>query len=224
MPPTSSLTLRYDGREDELKPEWTDLEWRRLLEFTKEAEGLTATEFIKSGAGTQLKISFQQGQGLKVASTRPSMEALRQLLHAIRPFILQREPFSFVNMTSLIGKKLSHPVIRALLKSHSEEFSGLRSQRLFTLKLNHLMLNSDEALMKWLNAYEYHRDEDKQLELEQLTRAFPSEALITMFASMLTNKVRAIMELADLIRCILGKQKEHSAMVQVRQDSGPQVP
>ena len=226
MAPSCELTLRVEGRaEIAVRAVFEDDEWRWLNAFVQYAEELAATPIVQDGFGTSLKMKFTQEQGLSIEAKTPPMDAVRLFLHKLRPFILKDERTSYYRISAILDRRFEDDTIRTLLLGHKRRFSTARAQGLFTIHVSSTIsdkggmpptiLNSDETLMKWLNAHEYHRDEDKQKELEELHRAFPADALRTILVSLLIDKAQAIFDLADFARCILGKQKEHSISVPV---------
>ena len=62
-----------------------------------------------------------------------------------------------------------------------------------------LIVNSDKTLMTWLNAFEYHRDNDKRKLIEEIDKIIPEDFSRALFASMIIDKVRAVLELGDVI-------------------------
>ena len=78
-------------------------------------------------------------------------------------------------------------------------------QKTIRIRSNETLINSDETLMKWLNAHEYHKDRDKQAELDSLHQVLPLETSRAVFIMMLYDKVRTILILSKLISVIAGK-------------------
>ena len=66
-------------------------------------------------------------------------------------------------------------------------------------KVNDELLNSESMVERWLNAFEYHRDEDKRLAIQVLHGVLPADACEFVFFSVLQEKGLAIMELAWMI-------------------------
>ena len=216
MPPESNLTLKVrDTEAVTIRAKFEDEEWKCLGEFVRDAEELDSTPVVQGGFATSLKIVFAEGNGLTIEAKAPPIDAVRLFLHKLRPFILENEPASFYRVAAILDRRYEHEAIRAVVASHRRCFSTRQAQSLFTINLNGTIINSDETLMKWLNAHEYHRDQDKQKELVELNRAFPAEALKTILISLLVDKAQSIFALADFIRCVIGKQKEHSISVSV---------
>jgi hypothetical protein len=63
-----------------------------------------------------------------------------------------------------------------------------------------LVLTSDAAVDKWLNASaEYHEDDDKQRDLVALYEIFPEPAARALFLNSLLEKAAAVATVASLI-------------------------
>ena len=75
------------------------------------------------------------------------------------------------------------------------------------IKIDDTILNSDKVLNAWLNAYEYHRSDEKREFLEGLNEMLPLDASKVLFLGLLAVKMQAIHNIVALIRVVLGKQK-----------------
>jgi hypothetical protein len=62
-----------------------------------------------------------------------------------------------------------------------------------------LSLTSDEAIDKWLNAFEYHQDEDKQAELRAMYEVFNEEAARVWFLHAMLERASAIGKMGAFI-------------------------
>jgi hypothetical protein len=71
--------------------------------------------------------------------------------------------------------------------------------------------------MDWLNSELLHHDEDKAALFGRVFRLVPEQASRSVFGMLLNEKARAVINLANVIRVILGQQEEfHLGSVQVR--------
>jgi hypothetical protein len=84
-------------------------------------------------------------------------------------------------------------------RSSKRLYSGDGSQGLYTLSINDKIINSEEVLMKWLNAHEYHRDSDKQKQLAELYSMLSPEVPKAIFVWLLHSKAKAILFVAFMI-------------------------
>ena len=87
-------------------------------------------------------------------------------------------------------------------------YNGKRLQEQFEITSNDVLLNSEEVLQQWLNAYEFHRDKKKKSFIDSLHQLLPLEASKAIFLSLLTEKARAAINVGLIVRVILGKQKQ----------------
>jgi hypothetical protein len=71
-----------------------------------------------------------------------------------------------------------------------------------TLESVESIINCDETLVSWLNAHEYHRDSAEQEELRRFDQLLPRGALRAIFISMLLDKIKAILNVAVVIRTL----------------------
>ncbi|PYO42415.1 MAG: hypothetical protein DMD33_09470 [Gemmatimonadetes bacterium] len=62
-----------------------------------------------------------------------------------------------------------------------------------------LDLTADDTVLKWLNAVEYHRDLDKQRELNAAADAIPSDAQRAIFLMAIMDKAMSVVTIADMV-------------------------
>ena len=68
-----------------------------------------------------------------------------------------------------------------------------------------IIINSEKALFVWLNAYEYHRDQNKKREIDRYHQLLPLDHSKAFFLMLLSDKIRAIAAIARFVNIILGK-------------------
>src|SRR5258708_6374383 len=94
-------------------------------------------------------------KGTTVNAPLPADKDLIELLHRLRPFILNDEPASFNRVAGVLGRKLTQQPIRDVLGAERRYYDGRAWQKQGTIRTGETTVNSDEIVMKWLNAYEY---------------------------------------------------------------------
>lgn len=60
-------------------------------------------------------------------------------------------------------------------------------------------MNSDEAVDLWLNAFEYHPDQDKRAELKAMFAVFPEPTARALFLEMMLARASAVQQLAEFL-------------------------
>ena len=185
-----------------------DGEVARLESYLECVERLYELKVVREGVPCSFELKVSDGQVASIKSEIPPPDEIATLLHRLRPLILMQEPTSFLNISSLLGKRFDYAYLREVLREQRRQFEGRYYQELGRVTSNGTTVNSDEVLFAWLNGYEYHRDPDKREWIESLHHLIPLEHSMAFFVGLLSEKIDAIIELAKLVAVILGKQQE----------------
>lgn len=175
-------------------------EWQLLLDFASYADQLETTEFLRVGITDHCEVIVDGS--IRVTKDLPPASQLRELLHTLRPLILQNEPTSYVRVVGILGRRIDHHLWRGFIKGYARSFRADASQEFFTVRIGNLVLNSEEALDLWLNGYEYHRDREKRNRLSASIGSEVTETSRALFVDLLGAKVEAILEVRDLVHWI----------------------
>jgi len=201
------ILLKDNDENISLSGKFEDEAWERLEEFTQYTEELLKTKFVQDGMSASLKISWNQDSGMVVSAKLPPWDDVMIFLYKFRPLGLQSESTYFFKICNILTKELMHPSFRSIIDEQREIFSGKRMQAQFQIQSDEIVLNSEKVLNDWLNAYEYHRDKEKREFIDSLHTMLPLEASKVIFLGLLTDKTRAINNIAALTRVVIGKQK-----------------
>ena len=199
------LTLGEENDPHVVSGDFEDDEWQALLDFIVYAKDLEATELIQQDGPGVLRLHYTKETGLSYQVDLPPEGHVLSMLHRLRPFVLNNEATNFNRISKTLARRLGDDSLRKFLKSLQEYASGKELQKTIRIRSNETLINSDETLMKWLNAHEYHKDRYKQAELDSLHQVLPLETSRAVFIMMLYDKVRTILILSKLISVIAGK-------------------
>jgi hypothetical protein len=177
-----------------------------LLQFFEYAELLQKTRICTEGAPGNMLVSFEAGVGVSYKANLPPDDDFIALLHRMRPFLLNDEPTYFYKISKLLSRRLESEELRSFFKRLKHFFSGGSFQDMVSISSNDVVINSEATLMKRLNAHEYHKDRDKQKELEKIHKIFPLESSRTIFVMMVFDMVKAVFALSGLVDIVTGKQ------------------
>jgi hypothetical protein len=200
--PVSIRCLVYNGPDAPIERGTLTLEeaeWGLLQRFAKYENELSRAVFVQAGLPHSTSFSYSQAGGWSPGDL-PDDAQVREFLHLMRPFILESEDTYYHKVTGLLGRRLDLKKIRARLGSWKEWFTGRMSQSFMTFTAGDLVVNSQEALSLWLNAFEFHRNQDKA---ERFGRAFdtvPLEVLKGFFLDLLVSQAEAVQGVAAIIR------------------------
>lgn len=198
--------------------------------FTENFNRLKTSRMIENDKIPVLeKISASSEQYLEIVFSDFEYQDVYELLHLLRPFILDKEPASFKKIYSIFEKKAEKTPLTSVLESIKNQYDKGDYQPYFQLthieysfpddneikdlsdeEIIDLMfeLESQESsinlfdnttLLKWLNGMEYHQDKEKQKNVKQLDKALGKKTMRGVFICQLAGKIRAISKLAYLI-------------------------
>jgi ATP/ADP translocase len=202
-----TINLEDSGEEISVSGQFEDDEWTLLEAFVQYAEDLANTKLVQAGVPSSLNLHMGEELRMTVSAQLPAWEDVIVFLHKFRPIGLQSESTYFYKICNLLSRVLTHPFFQGLIKEQRDIYKGKRLQEVYRVRVNDVLLNSEEVLSAWLNSYEYHRDKEKREFIEHLSEVFPLEALKVIFLSLLAQKAQAILDLAMLVQVVLGKQK-----------------
>lgn len=223
MPQKYKIDLINDetGETVSLSGELSDNEVKLLEAFVKYADEVWDSDFMKSEERGQFKIQWEEKSGTTITTVLPDWNQVIVFLHKFRPILLNDEKTNFYKIHNLLAKNLDHSNFRNSLGVQHERYSGKATQAEFQIRSNKVLLNSEKLLFDWLNAHEYHRDQDKQEFIDSLHQMIPLEVSKVIFLRLLIDKAIASINVADLIRVILGKQQEVEVLMKRPPSNGP---
>lgn len=202
------LALRVNqGEAEKLHVEVDDSDWQTLIGYLEDFDRLAAT---RMGGNCQIKVTFtfDARTGFSWSGEMPPEDDVAAFLHRLRPFVLNDERSNFNRVCNILGRAIAHPGMTALLRQQRDEFAGRAFQSQLQLLSNGAVVNTEQVLQNWLNAYEYHRDPERRERLAKVHHELlPLEALRPVFVSMLIDKARAIGTVVAVVRMIVNRQK-----------------
>ena len=191
--------------EEYATAEFEDNEVALFEDYLLNTERLLQSAIIREGMPGNLKINYSKATGLTCEINLPDEDNILAFLHRMRRFILNDERSSYNRVTGIIGRRFQSDGVRAFLKTQRKIYDGKAFQGMIEIHSNGTMINCEKTLADWLNAFEYHNDETKRAEIEKLHQIMPLEASRAVFLMLLTEKVKAIVAVADFIALLVGK-------------------
>jgi len=192
------LTEKKTGIRHEAIGEFEDHEMKSLRMFEEAVEKLHESKMVQHRTSMQFK--YSQEDGPSVTTTLPSEDEIDIFLHRFRPIGLHKERTYFPKICKILKRRFENDLVRKYIEEQMGLFDGKQMQSAFTFQSKGVILNSDEVLYDWLNAYQYHRDEDKKKRLDSLHELFPLEHSKGLFIFMLDDKARAAYNILRIIK------------------------
>lgn len=212
MPMKFKFSIKDDqGDTADFEGEFTDEDWKVLQRYRGFVEGLAETQLGKRGLNYGMSIEWNAQTGVAPPDTSnfPSDVELREFLHVLRPLILNDEPTFFGKVLGTISRRAPHKGWKLL----QNRFSCTRWESMATITVTTpekpddpsttIVLTSGDTLRKWLNAYEYHHDEDLQAEFTNVVGApdgFQLDHIKGLMLELIREKTVAIVDLHRIIQ------------------------
>lgn len=210
MPTTGTIQFIFDtGRAPETVAFVLDDSALRVLrEYL--AEALVLEEVMLSFGQHSIGFSMSARVGKPTAITPREPNAVQRaaLLHHLRPFVLDEEPFSFLRTRTVVGQASDSVFLRERLKELKRMFGGQRLQEQMKVMSGDMLVNSEATLRMWLNAFEYHRDTEKAEALERSLGALPDSVTRPLFFMLLYQKSDAILHLGHIVSKLVNATSE----------------
>lgn len=180
-------------------------EWNLLLRFKAESESLWNTLQRCGDLNTRASLKWNKEDGVLDASgsIRLDENDLSAILHKMRPFLLNKEKTNFYKIANIIKRRIRSEYTHYLVETIKSRFSGRElsdmMQALFQRGQENMLINSEGIFMKWVNAEEYHRDDEKRELLEEIDSVLPRTFSRSLFESSLIDRAKSVIELGNII-------------------------
>ena len=205
MPIEGGLTFDFadDRPPESIRFRLSDTDVAILRPFLREAIALESLTRSWGGIPASYGMSFRIGQPLEIRGSEPSAEQRAALLHHLRPFLLENEPFSFHIVRGILARSSEAPFLQSRLREIKDRFKGAGIQRQLRIDVGDMVLTSEATLNRWLNGFEYHRDADKSAALIAAHDPVPVDSSRPIFIMMLSEKTESILLLAHIVNKML---------------------
>ncbi len=155
----------------------------------------------QSQGDLNFKIGGARGEPTRIQATLPPEDDIAAFLHFLRPFVLTKSATSFARMRSLLARRITLPPVQQHLKRLKSIYAG--NEIPFEIEIGSpngkLVLNSEDAMNKWLNGLEYHQDDDKRDAVLSTFTVFTAPATRAMLLYCLLQRSSAIGKLGAII-------------------------
>jgi hypothetical protein len=197
------LIRQTDDGQEVCAGEISDDDWRLFTAFRDYAVGLESAEWVRAGLDSHYSASQASDGVMKIdAPNKPSDTAVRELLHLMRPFLLQNEATWYPKINGRLYAYLDHPYLRKELATGRRIFDHGSFHLYGQITINDLPLHDERTFSLWLNAFEYHRDPKKRAELTSAFRGPPDDFALAVFRSILADRAAEVMKVAAMITSI----------------------
>jgi len=199
MPHEFHITINdgNTGEKERLHGQFSDEDWKSLTRFLALSFRLAECRIAVTRDQLNFGISGGGEKPVTFSATLPPEDDIAAFLHRMRPFILKREPSNFYRVRNLLTRYMTHPQIRRHLDGLRDLYEGKKVP--FSMGYNDTEITPIDTVDSWLNASEYHQDEDKQAEMDALYSVFPEPSARALFLTYMLERANAIGKLGEFV-------------------------
>src|SRR4051794_288942 len=106
---TLRLVRSTDGVEEVCAGIINDTDWKQFATFREYAKELEAAEWVRAGLDAHYSVHRDTSGVITVdVPNRPSDAAFHQMLHLMRPFVLEEHDTAYVKINNKLRRYLDH--------------------------------------------------------------------------------------------------------------------
>jgi len=129
---------------------------------------------------------------------------LYELLHVLRPLVLESEAASFQKVTALLGRRFQDKAYAGHQKYIRRLFEDGELSMYMQFSVGNQKLLDQFLLHVWLNGTQYHTDKEKADAWADVEKAVTPENARAIIISQLHSRVKALFMLLSEVELILG--------------------
>lgn len=188
----------------EIEGAFSDDDLRLLQIYRGHMARVREAGLITRGMPFISNIAWQAGSMMKFACPPFENGELYELLHVLRPVILESEAASFKNVMSLLGHAFKDKMFAGHQKYARRIFEDGELSMYMQFTFNDLKLLDNFLLRIWLNGTQYHTDQEKAEVWAKLETGLTTENARAIVISQLHSRVKGLFILLRDVDLIIG--------------------
>lgn len=205
--------IHNDGVIEHVDIEFSEEELCLLRAYCDDAWRLRTSALFGEKAANKFTLNWKMGEKPTFTGDPIDDEAWAAGMHRLRPLLLDNEPTSFLQTASLLGKRIQNSAVLERLKILRRRFRGELAPMQISLGIDGKVRSMDEIFDMWINAFEHHRDRDKQEFFERTSKFAPEHQMRHYINMHAAEKLRAIRGLMKLIVETCGESMKPAGLV-----------
>jgi hypothetical protein len=187
----------------------------KLVAFTEAANTLSKTAFVANRKQICISLHFSKDGRITNKSPLPSDDEIAAFLHRLRPIYLAREALNYNTISNLVSAHLNDDAVTQCLREWKRLYDARLSREEFEITAAANVLNSQAFLDNYLNALEYHRDQDRRKVIDEISGHYPLEAQKAIIVLLLAMRLEAIKKLASFLRNCFSREDGQSITLEM---------
>lgn len=204
-----SCTLQFQhengGPGAKVVGEFSDSDLDQLRAFSAQMERVEASALVSRGFSGITNMKWGAGSGMDFTAGEYSNAELYELLHVLRPVMLERERTSFYKALALLSRRFAD-------KGFSEYVAYLRHvfeegvlSGYMQIEVNGQKLLHHSVLKLWLNGVQYHTDEEKAEAWRHLESALSESNARALTIELIHSRVKVLLLFNTIVGIVLSQ-------------------
>lgn len=175
-----------------------------LEQYKGQMQRVREATLVARGMPSITNISWNAGTPMTFTCPEYSNAELFELLHVIRPVILESEAASFQKVLALLGRAFRDKTYAAHQKALRRIFEDGELSMYMQVSVGGQPLFDDSLLKTWLNGTQYHTDAEKALAWSKLESSLTAPNARAIAITQLQSRVKALFLLEHEVSLVLG--------------------
>lgn len=204
-----SLPLKDESLTQlELEGSFQNGEFKKLRQFVAQVKRIRDSSLLQRGMPSISNIKFESKTGITLKCEEYTNAELYELLHVLRPVLLDDEASSFHRVTSLIGQRTKDETLQGYLKIQRKVFTHGELSLMLQISIDDQPIFHDSTIKLWLNGTQYHTDGEKAKSWAKLENTLTEEGARALVMAQLHSKVTAVFNIDYITRQVLAANDE----------------
>lgn len=192
---TGTVTGQIHGSFD-------DAQLQRLSGYLGHVARLNETALVARGIPGISNLRFGKN-GFELTAPAYSNAELHELLHVLRPLILEGEQHSFIKTCAIVKKIFRDKSFKEQLRTTRHIYDHGELSLYMQITIGSTRLFDRSILHTWLNGTQYHTDAEKANAWSDLEGALTTDNARALLIAQLRAKVVAVHELAHIANLVV---------------------
>jgi len=203
---TVHLTVRNEeGKEvGRIEGAFADSDLATLRGFLALVGRVNDSSLLARGMPGMSGLRFDE-DGFHLTAKPYSNAELHELLHVLRPLILDDEKHSYGRISGLLKRVFRDEQFKKHLRGFQRIYDHGEMSLYMQVTIGDSKLFDKSVLHTWLNGKQYHTDTEKAEAWEKFEQSLSTENARALLIAQLQGKVKALFHLAYLAQLVLNK-------------------
>lgn len=204
---TVSLFLRRskdDSLVEKISGEFEGPDFPLLRQYVASVKRVKGSALVKRGMPTITNMKADH-EGMKFKGAPYEDSELFELLHVLRPVILQEEDASFHKTSGLLNRRFKSRAFSDFLRVTRVAFEHGELSLFMQISVNQNPIFHENLIKLWLNGEQYHTDKEKEAVWKNIERSLGKENARALVMEQLQSKVKALLHLESVVGAVLYK-------------------